>query len=441
MPEPEAADDRAGGRTFRDLPLHGKLQQGVAELGYVVPTAIQSGAIPWAVEGRDIIGASQTGTGKTAAFLLPILERLLDQPPGRLYALILTPTRELALQAEGFLHRLAGHTRLRGIAVYGGVGLGDQERALRDGVEIVIATPGRLLDHMQRGSVDFRSLRILVLDEADRMLDMGFLPDVRRILRSLPRERQTMLFSATMPPEIVSLAREFLHEPKLIHVEPETVAAVGVTHLALPVPAHRKLDLLIELLRDELMTSVLVFVRTKRRADRLARDLARRGLSAAVIHGDRSQRQRIAALEGFREGRHRILVATDIAARGIDVQEISHVVNYDVPGEPETYVHRVGRTARARRRGDAYTLVAPEEEESLRAIERGIGLSIPRTRLPDFAYDLPPPVRPAGIGGGHSPGREIAAGRRGRGRRRRNGPPPPRGTGPRRGRPGVFRRH
>ena len=402
-PGPETAAKSP--RTFRELPLHARLQRGIEEIGYRTPTAIQEGAIPPAVSGRDIIGASQTGTGKTAAFLLPILERLLEQPGNRIYALVLTPTRELALQAEGFLRKLAGHTTLRGAAVYGGVGMHEQERALRGGAEIVIATPGRLLDHMNRGYVDFRSLRILVLDEADRMLDMGFLPDVRRILASLPRDRQTMLFSATMPPEVARLSHDFLRDPKFIQVEEKTVAAVGVTHLALPVPSHRKVDLLVELLRDEMMTSVLAFVRTKHRANRVAQELSRRGVSAGVIHGNRSQNQRVAALEGFRSGAHRVLVATDIAARGIDVKDVSHVVNIDVPHEPDTYVHRVGRTARAQRRGDAFTLVAPEEERDFAAIERSIGFSIPRARVPGFNYDAPAPPRTAAPSGGGSRGR------------------------------------
>lgn len=358
-------------------------------MGYREPTPIQKGTIPDAVLGRDVIGTAQTGTGKTAAFLLPILERLLDQPTGRIHALVLTPTRELALQAEGFLKKLARHTRLRGAAVYGGVGMGDQERALRGGAEIIIATPGRLLDHLRRGYVDFRSIKVLVLDEADRMLDMGFLPDVRKILERLPRERQTMLFSATMPAEVVRLAREFLHDPRLVQVEERTVAAVGVSHLALPVPGHRKADLLAELLKDETMTSTLVFVRTKRRADNLVRQFVRRGISVAVIHGDRSQSQRIRALEGFRRGTDRVLVATDIAARGVDVEGVSHVVNFDVPHEPEIYIHRVGRTARAKRRGDAFTLVSPEEESDFAQVERLIGIRVPRSTIPGFDYTAP----------------------------------------------------
>jgi ATP-dependent RNA helicase RhlE len=392
-----AATPRRNPTTFEDLPLHPRLRDGIREMGYRQPTAIQEGAIPDAVLGRDLIGTAQTGTGKTAAFLLPILERLMDHPRGRLYALVLTPTRELALQAEGFLHQLGRHTSLRGAAVYGGVGMGPQERALRGGVEIIVATPGRLLDHLQRGYVDFSGLEILVLDEADRMLDMGFLPDVRRIVSRLPRQRQTMLFSATMPPEIVRLARDFLREPKMVQVAAETVAAVGVSHLAIDAPGFQKAGILKSLLDDETMKSVLVFTRTKHRANRVAQDLQRSGVSAGVIHGNKSQNQRVLALEGFRSGEHRVLVATDIAARGVDVEGVSHVVNFDVPHEPETYVHRVGRTARAQRRGDAITLVSGEEEDDLRRIERLLGEQIPRTRMPGWDYDRPPP--PSGDGG------------------------------------------
>jgi len=388
-PNPTDASKKDEG-TFEDLPLHSKLRQGIQEIGYTTPTPIQRDTIPHAVLGRDIIGTAQTGTGKTAAFLLPVLERLLEEPKGRTHALILTPTRELALQAHDFLRKLAGHTHLRGAAVYGGVGMADQERALRGGAEIIIATPGRLLDHMSRGYVNFQDLKILVLDEGDRMLDMGFLPDVRRILQRLPRVRQTMLFSATMPPEIVALSREFLRDPKMIQVEERTVAAVGVTHLALPVPSHLKTDLLAELLKDQMMSSVLVFARTKHRADNLVRH---RDINAAVIHGNRSQSQRVRALEGFRNGEYRVLVATDIAARGVDVKDVSHVVNFDVPHEPETYIHRVGRTARAQQRGDAYTLVMPEEEQDFARIERLIGMKINRARIPGFPYDAAPPPR------------------------------------------------
>ncbi len=405
---------------FEELPLHPSIRQGAKEMGYESATPVQSGAIPEAVLGRDVVATAQTGTGKTAAFLLPILERTLDLPPGRIYALILTPTRELALQAETFLHKLGRYTKRLGAAVYGGVGMEPQVRALRGGAEIIVATPGRLLDHMTRGYVDLSGVRILVLDEADRMLDMGFLPDVRRILREVPSERQTMLFSATMPPEIVQLSREFLRNPRMVHVDPTTVAAVGVSHLALPVPAQRKAALLRELLRDEAMSSVLVFTRTKHRADRLARQLSGWGLSTSVIHGNRSQSQRIRALEGFRGGHHRVLVATDIAARGLDVEGVSHVVNFDVPHEPEAYVHRVGRTARAQRTGDAYTLLSPEEEADFARIESLLGFEIRRARIPGFDYGatLPPGsergrrvVPGPGKGRGHGREKYSVAGR------------------------------
>ena len=423
-PENPPAEKSSTG-TFEQLPLHPKLRQGVREIGYHVPTPVQQRTIPEAVQGRDVVATAQTGTGKTAAFLLPTLERLLDQPPGRILALVLTPTRELALQAEGFLRQLGRHTQLRGAAVYGGVGMADQERALRGGAEIIVATPGRLLDHMTRGYVNFRALRILVLDEADRMLDMGFLPDVRRVLRELPRERQTMLFSATMPPEVVRLAQEFLRSPRMVLVEERTVAAVGVTHLALPVPAHLKVGLLRELLADEAMTSVLVFARTKHRADRVARQLQQWGLDTAAIHGDRSQSQRVRALEGFRRGAHRVLVATDIAARGIDVEGVSHVVNLDVPHEAETYVHRVGRTARAQRQGVAFTLVSREEEDDFAQIQKLLGFEVRRAQIPSFDYGAPAPPRGPPPAGG--PARFRGARRQGRGPpRRREGRDSPR---------------
>ncbi len=417
------ATPRRSSKTFEDLPLHPRLREGIREMGYRQPTPIQEGAIPDAVKGRDLIGTAQTGTGKTAAFLLPILERMMSRPSGRVYALILTPTRELALQAEGFLRQLGRHTSLRGAAVYGGVGMAPQEHALRGGAEIIVATPGRLLDHMQRGYVDFGGLEILVLDEADRMLDMGFLPDVRRIVSRLPRQRQTMLFSATMPTEIVQLARDFLREPKMVQVAAETVAAVGVSHLAIDAPTSQKAGILKSLLDDQLMRSVLVFTRTKHRANRVSEELQRSGIPAGVIHGNKSQNQRVMALEGFRRGQHRVLVATDIAARGVDVEGVSHVVNFDVPHEPETYVHRVGRTARAQRQGDAITLVSAEEEDDLRRIERLLGERIPRTRMPGWDYDRPPPPRTSEGGRGAPRGRP--GGRSGR----RPGPYPSRGEG------------
>jgi ATP-dependent RNA helicase RhlE len=390
-PEEPAGAMTETNETFDNLPLHPTLQRGVKAMGYTTPTPIQSGAIPDAVLGRDIIGSSQTGSGKTAAFLLPILERLIKLPNGWIYALVLTPTRELALQAEGFLRKLGAHTRCRGAAIYGGVGMGPQVRALRGGAEVIVATPGRLLDHMRRGNVDFRSLQILVLDEADRMLDMGFMPDIMEIMHHLPKKRQTMLFTATMPQEVIQISREFMVNPHIIRMKEETVAATGVSHRALAVPAHQKTDLLCLLLNDKSMTGVLVFARTKHRADRLAHQLSERGIRTGVIHGDRSQGQRERALEGFRSGRERVLVATDVVARGIDVEDVSHVVNFDLPIEPGIYVHRVGRTARAGRLGDAITLVSPEEKSLFRDIERHLGTPIQMEEVPGFVPTSPPP--------------------------------------------------
>ena len=398
------------------MPLHASLLQGVKEMGYTQPTPIQAGAIPAAVLGRDVIGTAQTGSGKTAAFLLPILERLMGAPTGRIQALILTPTRELAIQAEQFLTKLGRHTHLRGAAVYGGVGMEPQERALRRGAEIIVATPGRLLDHMRRGYVDFRSLRILVLDEGDRMLDMGFLPDVRTIIERLPRERQTMLFSATMPPEIVRLSRDFLSNPRMIRMQETTVAAAGVSHTAVLVDGDRKTEVLLGLLEREDMISVLVFARTKHRADRLAHQLSQRGVRVGVIHGDKSQGQRVRALEGFRRGHHPVLVATDIAARGIDVEGVSHVINYDVPHEPETYVHRVGRTARAQRQGQAITLVAREESDDFDTIEKFLGLTIPREG--QWTHRSGPSMGPRGHAGTHPASRHGPSRGRPSGQRR-----------------------
>ena len=382
--------------TFDQLGLDPTLLKAVRTLGYEVPTAIQREGIPAILAGRDVVGTAQTGSGKTAAFLLPILHKLKEESPGRTRVLVLTPTRELAAQIEGALQDLGRGGRVRGKAVYGGVGMGAQEEALRRGVDVVIATPGRLLDHMGRRNVDFRSLQVLVLDEADRMLDMGFLPDVRRIVGTLPQNRQTLLFSATMHPEVESLARGILRNPVRIAVSPPHRPPSTIRHESFPVPQHLKTSLLVRLLAREDMLSVLVFVRTKRRADRVARQVEQAGFSVARIHGDRSQGQREAALGGFRSGRHTILIATDVAARGIDVLGITHVINYDVPHVAIDYVHRVGRTARHEAEGEAITLVAPEEEADFSAIEQTLGRSIPRVTFPDFDYRALPPPRARG---------------------------------------------
>jgi len=397
---------------FDHLGLDPVLLRAVQALGYEVPTPIQREAIPPILAGRDVIGTAQTGSGKTAAFLLPILQRLSREPAGRTRALVLSPTRELAAQTQAALGPLAKGTRIRGAAVYGGVGMAPQEHALRGGVDVVVATPGRLLDHMERRNVDFRGLQVLVLDEADRMLDMGFLPDVRRIVNALPRERQTLMFSATMPPEIEVLSRTIMRDPVRISVSPPHRPPPTIRHEVYPVPQHLKTNLLVKLLGREDMMSVLVFVRTKRRADRVARQVEAAGFPVARIHGDRSQSQRELALEGFRSGRHQVLIATDVAARGIDVTGITHVINYDLPMVATDYVHRVGRTARMEAEGEAISFVTSEEENDLHGIEKALGKPIPRVTLPDFDYKAPPPPKVRGReGGGPRDPREPRGGR------------------------------
>jgi len=380
-------------KDFTKFGLDERLVTAVTEMGYERPTPIQEQAIPLLMTGKDMIGSAQTGTGKTAAFGLPILHKLLGEQIKQHYVrtLILSPTRELAAQIEEALKAYAKHTKIKVAVVIGGVSIVPQTKRLKDGVDILVATPGRLLDHVEHGNVKFDHLDVFVLDEADRMLDMGFLPDVRRIVAMLPNKRQTMLFSATVPPEIAVLAGSLLHNPERVQVGRTLQAAVGITHAVYPVQAHLKPELLAALLRDIGSPSVLIFTRTKRRADKLARALGKTGLKIAVIHGDRSQNQRIAALEGFKRGKFEVLVATDIAARGLDVEGITHVVNFDVPATPEDYVHRIGRTARAEAVGDAFTLVAPEEEFEMRQIESHLGRVLPRVALRDFDYGVAAP--------------------------------------------------
>jgi ATP-dependent RNA helicase RhlE len=375
---------------FTSLQLHPDLLKGIRELGFARPTPIQADAIPPAMSGRDVLACAMTGSGKTAAFLLPILHRLIDRPRRTTRALILTPTRELAAQILEDFNGLAVHTPLTGAAVYGGVGMGAQEHAFRSGVDVMVATPGRLLDHFRAPYAKLEGIEHLVLDEADRMLDMGFLPDIRRILRHIPTRRQTLFFSATMPPPIGALASEMLKHPATINLQRQAAPAVGITHAVYPVAQDLKAALLVELLKRNLVQEVLVFTRTKHRANRLADQLLRQKINAARIHGNRSQPQRMEALEGFKRGKYRVLVATDIAARGIDVEALSHVVNFDVPAVPDDYIHRVGRTGRAEMTGDAFTFVAPEEEGDLKAIERAIGKALPRVTLPDFNYRARP---------------------------------------------------
>ncbi len=375
---------------FSSFELHPDLLLGIKELGFKRPTPIQTDAIPPAMQGRDVLAAAATGSGKTAAFVLPILHRLMGKKRGTTRALILTPTRELAAQIDEHLRELAVHTPLSGAAVYGGVGMGPQEHAFRSGVDVIVATPGRLLDHFTRPYAKLEGLEILVLDEADRMLDMGFLPDIRRVLKHLPTKRQTLFFSATLPQPIVELSREMLKNPAMISIERKAAPAVGITQSVFPVPQDLKLALLETLLQRGEIKSAIVFTRTKHRANRVFEQLEQKKVKVARIHGNRSQVQRTDALEGFKTGRYRILVATDIAARGIDVEALSHVVNFDVPNMPEDYIHRVGRTARAELTGDAITFVAPDEENDLRAIERAISKRLPRVTVPDFDYSRKP---------------------------------------------------
>jgi ATP-dependent RNA helicase RhlE len=375
---------------FSSLQLHPDLLTGIRELGFARPTPIQADAIPPGVAGRDVLACAQTGSGKTAAFLLPILHRLIDKPRRTTRALILTPTRELAAQILEDFNALAVHTPLTGAAVYGGVGMGPQEHAFRSGVDVIVATPGRLLDHFRQAYAKLAGIEYLVLDEADRMLDMGFLPDIRRVLKHIPTKRQTLFFSATMPPPIAALANEMLKNPVTINLQRQAAPAVGITQAVYPVAQDLKPALLVELLTRGLVQDVLVFTRTKHRANRLADHLLKHGMNAARIHGNRSQAQRTEALAGFKSGKYRVLVATDIAARGIDVEALSHVVNFDVPAVPEDYIHRVGRTGRAELTGDAFTFVSPEEEGDLRAIERAVKTTLPRITLPDFDYKSRP---------------------------------------------------
>ena len=371
---------------FSGFGLHQDLLKGVRELGFARPTPIQVEAIPPAMEGRDLLACAQTGSGKTAAFLLPILHRLIGRPRRVTRALILTPTRELAAQILEDFNALAVHTPLTGAAVFGGVGMGPQEHAFRTGVDVIVATPGRLLDHARASYAKLDGLEYLVLDEADRMLDMGFLPDIKRILRHIPQRRQTLFFSATMPAPIAALASEMLKKPVTISLQRQAAPAVGITQAAYPVSQDLKAPLLLALFQRDILRQALVFTRTKHRANRLADFLAQRGIEAERIHGNRSQNQRTQALAGFKSGRYPVLVATDIAARGIDVEALSHVVNFDVPAAPEDYIHRVGRTGRAELTGEAFTLVSPQEEADWRAIERAIGRALPRVTLPDFNY-------------------------------------------------------
>lgn len=376
---------------FAEFELHPTLMANVRAQGYTQPTPIQAEAIPLALAGNNLIGLAQTGTGKTAAFVLPILNRLLQGRQGGTRALIITPTRELAEQINDAIIVLGKGTGLRSAPIYGGVGMDPQERALRGGVDILVACPGRLLDHMGRGTARLDGIQVLVLDEADRMLDMGFLPAIQRILSALPTRRQTMLFSATLPNELSELAASTAPGAKQVQIGIIRPAHT-ITHAIYPVAPHRKTALLLDLLHKTDTGSVLIFTRTKHRANRLLQQIAREGHSAAVLHSNKSQNQRQLALDGFRDGRFRILVATDIAARGLDVERISHVINYDIPDTADAYIHRIGRTGRATRTGDAFTLITPEDTAQVRVIERAIGAPLERRQLAGFDYNAQAPA-------------------------------------------------
>jgi ATP-dependent RNA helicase RhlE len=370
---------------FIKLGLSPTVLEGVRAAGYITPTPIQLRGIPLVLGGRDIIGSAQTGTGKTAAFALPILTRLDRHAPGP-RALILEPTRELAAQVETATRDFARFTDLKVSVVYGGVGYGRQMDDLREGVDVLAATPGRLLDHLERGTVRLDKVQFLVLDEADRMLDMGFLPDVRRIVEKCPRQRHTSLFSATIPPQIETLIQWAMNKPETIEIGARRTPAETVKHVIYPVSDSQKSDLLLELLKRVNYNSVLIFCRTKHGADRVVGLLKRNNHAVAVLHSNRTQREREQALEGFRSGRFEVLVATDIAARGLDIADVSHVINYDVPQHPEDYIHRIGRTGRAEAHGDAFTIMVAEDAGHVFAIERFISQKIPQVKLENFDY-------------------------------------------------------
>jgi ATP-dependent RNA helicase RhlE len=377
LPEP--------GDSFDSLGLSETVLRAVRDAGYRVPTPIQREAIPLILKGRDVIGLAQTGTGKTAAFTLPLVD-LLVGGPRRTRAVVLTPTRELCMQVEQSILKYAQHSPLSVVAVFGGVPLEPQQKALRRGTDVVVATPGRLIDHLERQNMVFDDLEVLVLDEADRMLDMGFAPQINRLVTEMPRYRQTLLFSATMLPEVEVLARKYLRKPVVVQIGRRSEAAHTVTHAVYPVPRERKSALLAHLLKDGELDSVLVFVRTKIGADRVVRHLHQDGIDATAMHADKTQAQRTKALDDFRAGKIRVLVATDIAQRGLDITHITHVISYDVPQQPEDYVHRIGRTGRASREGDAFTFMAPHEIAMVRTIEAVMGKPIPRVSVPGYDF-------------------------------------------------------
>lgn len=378
--------------SFSLFKFHPEIAAGVKALGYTTPTPIQAQAIPPVLAGKDVMGLAQTGTGKTAAFVLPILQRLLPGPRGKARTLIIAPTRELAEQIHGSIKELGRNTRLTSCAIYGGVAVNPQIQKLRAGVDIIVACPGRLLDHLNQKTVNLADLEVLVLDEADRMFDMGFLPDIRRIIKQLPEKRQTLMFSATMADDIRKLTDDVLHKPVTVKVD-HRAPAKTVSHALYPVDQHLKTGLLMELLKQTDTESILIFTRTKHRAKRIGQQLEKAGYRAASLQGNMSQNKRQEALDGFRSGSYQILVATDIAARGIDVVQISHVINYDIPDTTDAYTHRIGRTGRAAKTGDAFTFVTGEDEPLIRSIEQVLGAKIERRFLEGFDYKKPAPKK------------------------------------------------
>jgi ATP-dependent RNA helicase RhlE len=383
--EPEVQLGATDAVSFDSLGLSEPVLRAVIDAGYRTPTPIQQQAIPFVLKGRDVIGLAQTGTGKTAAFTLPLVNQLIGGPR-RTRAVVLTPTRELCMQVEESIHKYAKHSQLSVAPIFGGVPLDPQQKALREGVDVIVATPGRLIDHLERQNLVFDDLEFLVLDEADRMLDMGFAPQISRLVGEMPKYRQTLLFSATMPPEVEVLARKYMRKPLVVQIGRRSSAAHTVTHAVYPVPASRKAELLAHLLKDGNLDSVLVFVRTKIGADRVVRHLQDEGIEATAMHADKTQVHRTKAIADFKAGKIRVLVATDIAQRGLDISNITHVISYDVPQEPEDYVHRIGRTGRAQKEGDAFTFMAPDEISMVRRIESVLGAPIPRVSVPGYDF-------------------------------------------------------
>jgi ATP-dependent RNA helicase RhlE len=416
---------------FQDFSLDGRLNDAIRDVGYVTPTPIQQQAIPAVLEGRDVMGLAQTGTGKTAAFALPILQRLTQGPLRQVRALIVAPTRELAEQTHQSNLEFGKYTKIRSASIYGGVGKGPQIQALNRGTEIIVACPGRLLDLAGDGHVDLSKVEVLVLDEADRMCDMGFLPDIKRILRLLPKQRQTLFFSATMPPDIRRLADSILNDRVTVQIG-MIAPAKTVSHALYPVSNNLRKTLLLAMLHQTATGRVLIFTRTKRRARFLARDLEKKGYNAAALQGNMSQNKRQKAINGFRNGKYDILVATDVASRGIDVADISHVINYDMPDTVDAYTHRIGRTGRAEESGEAFTIAVPDDAAQVRAIEKLLDKPIERRRLPDFNYGDFKPENQFRFNGSSQNGRSGSQGKRSRRNHRSNGS--------RNGRPGGYRR-